>query len=261
MIQIFDTHAHYDDRAFDSDRDSLLAGFAAHGVKKIVNIATDLPSSERTVEMTQQYESLYGVIGIYPTSVAGLSEPVVFTRLKELAGACKKVVAIGEIGLDYHYEDTDKKLQQTWFAAQMGLARELSLPIVIHSRDAARDTIVQMRQNHAGEIGGVVHCYSYTKESAREFLDMDFFFGIGGVITFKNSKKLKEAVAYIPLDHIVLETDAPYLTPEPFRGRRNESSYLTYVAETIAQIKQIPVEEVYEATWENAHRLYRIPKE
>lgn len=258
MIQIFDTHAHYDDRAFDADRDRLLAGFAAQGVRRIVNIATDLPSSERTVEMTQQYEGLYGVIGIYPTSVAGLEMPDVFARLKALAGNCDRIVAIGEIGLDYHYENTEKELQQAWFAAQMELARELSLPIVIHSRDAARDTIVQMQQNHAGEIGGVVHCYSYTKESAREFLEMDFFFGIGGVLTFHNAKKLREAVAYIPLDHIVLETDAPYLAPEPFRGRRNESSYLTYVAEAIAQIKQLSVEAVYEATWENAHKLYRL---
>ncbi|MGN0390450.1 MAG: TatD family hydrolase [Wujia sp.] len=260
MIRIFDTHAHYDDEVFDADRDSLFADFSKQGVKKIVNIATDIPSSEEVLKMVQNYEMLYGVIGIYPTSTGGLDMTPVFTRLKELAGASEKIVAIGEIGLDYHYDDTDKQLQQTWFASQMELARELSLPIVIHSRDAARDTITQMRESHAEEIGGVIHCYSYTKESAREFLDMDFFFGIGGVLTFKNSKKLKEAVEYIPLDHIVLETDAPYLAPEPFRGRRNESSYLSYVAEAIAQIKQIPVEKVYEATWDNAHRLYRIPR-
>ncbi len=260
MIRIFDTHAHYDDEDFDADRDRLLSGFPKQNVRCVVNIATDLPSSRRTVEMTRQYENLYGVIGIYPTSVAGLEREAVFADLRELAGACEKVVAIGEIGLDYHYEDTDKQLQQRWFAAQMELARELSLPIVIHSRDAAKDTIVQMKQSHAEEIGGVIHCYSYTKESARDFLDMDFYFGIGGVLTFKNAKKLKEAVAYIPLDHIVLETDAPYLTPEPFRGRRNESTYLTYVAEVIAQIKQTSVDEVYDKTWENAHRLYRIPE-
>lgn len=261
MIKIFDTHAHYDDDAFDADRDALLAGFCEQGVKKVVNIATDIPSSKRTVEMTRQYENLYGVIGIYPTSMNGLSMEETFFCLRTLARECDKVVAIGEIGLDYHYQDTEKALQHTWFAAQMELARELSLPIVIHSREAAKDTLDIMRENHAETIGGVVHCYSYTKESAREFLDMDFFFGIGGVVTFKNSKKLKEAVAYIPLDHIVLETDAPYLAPEPYRGRRNESTYLTYVAETIAQIKQIPVDAVYEATWENAHRLYRIPRD
>ena len=259
MIQIFDTHAHYDDESFDDDRERLLAGFPAQGVHAVTNIGTNIRASEETVRMTEKYENLYGVVGIFPSEVAELENPDNVKRLKELAKH-DKIVAIGEIGLDYHYEETDKALQHKWFAGQMDIARELKLPIAIHSRDAAQDTIQIMRASRAEEIGGVIHCYSYSKESARDFLNMGFYFGIGGVVTFKNAKKLKEAVAYIPLSNLVLETDAPYLTPEPFRGKRNDSSKLTYVAQAIADIKQIPVDEVYAETWKNAHQMYKIQK-
>ena len=257
MIHIFDTHAHYDDESFDADRGQLLAGFAAQGVHAVTNIGTNISASEETVRMTEQYENMYGVVGIFPSEVAELENPDNVKRLKELAKH-EKIVAIGEIGLDYHYEETDKALQHKWFAGQMDIARELKLPVALHSRDAAQDTIRIMQESHAEEIGGVIHCYSYSKESAREFLNMGFYFGIGGVVTFKNARKLKEAVAYIPLSHIVLETDAPYLTPEPFRGKRNDSSKLTYVAQAIADIKQISVDEVYAETWKNAHQMYKI---
>ncbi len=257
MIHIFDTHAHYDDESFDADREQLLAGFEAQGVHAVTNIGTNIRASEETVRMTEKYENMYGVVGIFPSEVAELENPDNAARLKELAKH-EKIVAIGEIGLDYHYEETDRVLQHKWFAGQMEIARELKLPIAIHSRDAAQDTIQIMRASRAEEIGGVIHCYSYSKESARDFLNMGFYFGIGGVVTFKNAKKLKEAVAYIPLSNIVLETDAPYLTPEPFRGKRNDSSKLVYVAQAIADIKQIPVEKVYEATWKNAHQMYNI---
>lgn len=259
MIQIFDTHAHYDDESFDDDRERLLAGFPAQGVHAVTNIGTNIRASEETVRMTEKYENLYGVVGIFPSEVAELENLDNVKRLKELAKH-DKIVAIGEIGLDYHYEETDKALQHKWFAGQMDIARELKLPIAIHSRDAAQDTIQIMRASRAEEIGGVIHCYSYSKESARDFLNMGFYFGIGGVVTFKNAKKLKEAVAYIPLSNIVLETDAPYLTPEPFRGKRNDSSKLVYVAQAIADIKQIPVDEVYAETWKNAHQMYKIQK-
>lgn len=257
MIQIFDTHAHYNDTSFDADREQLLNGFYEQGVQAVTNIGTDMQSCEETVRMTEQYRNLYGVIGIFPSDTAQLEDPENLERLKQLASK-EKIVAIGEIGLDYHYEDVDKSLQKKWFAGQMALAREKKLPIAVHSRDAAEDTIRIMRDCHAEEIGGVIHCYSYSKECARDFLNLGFYFGIGGVLTFKNAKKLKEVVAYVPLSNIVLETDAPYLTPEPFRGKRNDSSKLVYVAQAIADIKQIPVEEVYAATWENAHRMYKI---
>ena len=168
------------------------------------------------------------------------------------------VVAIGEIGLDYYYDEPPKNLQHKWFLRQMELAKELELPIVIHSREAAQDTVELMKRTHAEDIGGVVHCYSYSEEMAKEFLKMGFFFGIGGVVTFKNSKKLKRAVKSIPLENIVLETDSPYLTPSPNRGKRNDSRYLPYVIEEIARLKEITPEEVAEVTFENARKLYRL---
>lgn len=280
MIKIFDTHAHYDDEAFADDRDELIQGFPKQNIMAVTNIGTDLKTSSVIAEMTRRYENFYGTVGIYPTEVEELEKAEgsapnkVIEALRELVQDNEKLVAIGEIGLDYHYmkppytsrqdgqaslaESSAKALQKKWFAGQMQLARELKLPIVVHSRDAARDTVEVMRQSHAEEIGGVVHCYSYTKELARDFLDMDFYFGIGGVITFKNARKLKEAVAYIPMERIVLETDSPYLTPEPYRGRRNTSLYLPYVARAIAELKGISEEAVYEITWENAHALYRL---
>ena len=170
----------------------------------------------------------------------------------------KKIVAIGEIGLDYHYDEPSPDLQRHWFARQIRLAKEVGLPIVVHSRDAAQDTIDLMTAEHAGEVGGVIHCYSYTKETARTFLNMGFYFGIGGVLTFKNSRKLKEAVDYLPLDRLVVETDCPYLAPEPFRGKRNQSDYISYVLNTLAELKGISRGEAEQATYENAHRLYGL---
>lgn len=283
MLKIFDTHAHYDDAIYDTDRELLINGFPEQGVGAVTNIGTNFRTSEITAQLTRQYENVYGVVGIYPSEVdeleegeysAGMNQDICdpadsnhfdnnrnkrgLEYLGRLVQEYEKVIAIGEIGLDYHYDDTDRPLQKKWFIKQMELARTLHVPIVVHSRDAAKDTVDIMRQCDAGDIGGVIHCYSYTKELARDFLDMGFYFGIGGVLTFKNSRKLKEAVAYIPMEHIVLETDSPYLTPEPYRGRRNTSANLPYVAQAIADIKGIRVDEVYEATWNNAHRLYRI---
>lgn len=256
MIRIFDTHAHYDDDAFDSDRESLLKSFPEHNVMAVTNIGTNIETSRITAELTEQYDYVYGVVGLYPTEVDAFETTDAMEQLRVLVQEHKRVVAIGEIGLDYHYDDIDKALQQKWFEAQMNLARELQVPVAIHSRDAAQDTLAVMRQAKAGEIGGVVHCYSYTKETAREFLDMDFYFGIGGVVTFKNAKKLVEAVAYIPMERIVLETDSPYLSP--IRSQRNTSLNLPLVAEKIAEIKGISVQDVYDITWDNAHKLYRI---
>jgi TatD DNase family protein len=177
-----------------------------------------------------------------------------------MKNACmhEKCVAVGEIGLDYYWNEPEPDVQKKWFVRQLDMARQLHKPVIIHSRDAAKDTVDIMTAEHAGEIGGVVHCYSYTKETARIFLDMGFYFGIGGVLTFKNAKKLKEAVEYIPMDKIVLETDCPYLAPEPNRGKRNISTNIPYVISKLAQIKGISDEEVRSIAWDNAHRLYRI---
>lgn len=258
MVKIFDTHAHYDDDAFDEDRDQLLENFEQNNVKAVVNIGVNLATSEYTDAMTKRYDFVYGTVGVHPSDIDEMEHTDEIPVLRRIAQENDKIVAIGEIGLDYHYENVNKPVQQKWFARQMDLAREVRLPIVVHSRDAAKDTLDIMKSEKAEEIGGVVHCYSYSVETAREYLNMGFYFGIGGVLTFKNAKKLREVVDYVPLDKIVLETDSPYLTPEPFRSKRNCSSYLTHVAEKIAELKNVSVDEVYEKTWNNALALYRI---
>ena len=255
-MSIFDTHAHYDDAAFDEDRQELLGELPEKGVARVVNVGSSLAACRTTLALTEEYEYIYGAIGVHPSETAELNEEA-FRWLKEQC-AHPKCVAVGEIGLDYYWEEPEHELQKKWFARQLGLAKELSLPVVIHSRDAAKDTIDIMTAEKAGEIGGVIHCYSYTKETARTFLEMGFYFGIGGVLTFKNAKKLKEAVEYLPLDSIVLETDCPYLAPEPNRGKRNSSFNLHYVAAALAQIKGLPQEEVLQAVWDNSLKLYRM---
>ncbi len=257
MTPIFDTHAHYDDEAFDEDRDALLSSFPANGIGKVTNVGASLASCEHTVKLMHNYDFLYGAIGVHPTETAELNEEN-FRRVEEW---CRepKCVAVGEIGLDYYWDEPGREIQKKWFVRQLQLARELGLPAVIHSREAAKDTVDLMTQQHAEEIGGVIHCFSYTVETAKIFLDMGFYLGIGGVLTYKNAKKLVETVEYAPLDRLVLETDCPYLTPVPNRGKRNCSLNIPYVVEKIAQLKGITEEEVRRVTWENAHRLYSIP--
>lgn len=256
MTDIFDTHAHYDDEAFDEDREELLDSLPGKGIGKVVNIGASLDSCRKTIALMERYDYIYGAIGVHPSETAELNEEN-FGWLRE---QCKldKCVAVGEIGLDYYWEEPEHEIQKKWFVRQLNLAREVSLPVVIHSRDAAKDTIDIMNAEKAGEIGGVVHCFSYTKETAGIFLDMGFYIGIGGVLTFKNAKKLKEAAAYIPMNRIVLETDCPYLAPEPNRGKRNSSLNLPYVVTVLSEIKGITEEEVRQAAWANAHALYRI---
>ena len=257
MIKIFETHAHYDDDAFDEDRDELIKSMPENGILKVVNIGANIKTSKATTVLTEKYDFVYGAVGVHPSDVSELERIGNLDDIEEMSHK-EKIVAIGEIGLDYHYDDTDEGLQKKWFVEQMNLARRRELPIVVHSRDAARDTIDIMQAEHAGEIGGVVHCFSYSREIAKIFLDMGFYIGVGGVVTFKNGKKLKEVVEYVPLDRLVLETDAPYLAPEPFRGRRNTSLLIPYSANMIAQIKNIDVDELYQVTYDNALKLYRM---
>lgn len=255
-IMIFDTHAHYDDEQFDSDREALLGSFQENGVMHFASMGVDMANSRNLIKMLDEYPYMYAAVGVHPNEVASLTMNDL-DELKELAKH-ERVVAIGEIGLDYYYPEPPKDIQIEWFVRQCEVARELKLPICIHSRDAAKDTIDTLRRIKAQEIGGVVHCYSYSKESAKDYLDMGFFFGIGGVVTFKNAKKLKEAVEYIPLDRIVLETDCPYLAPEPYRGKRNTSLYIPYMIKAIADIKNVSSKEVEEVTYNNALRLYKL---
>lgn len=253
---IFESHAHYDDEAFDDDREELLASLEEHGIGQVVNVGASLDSCRITLQLMEKYSFVYGAMGVHPSETAELNED----SLMWLREQCTrdKVVAVGEIGLDYHWKEPEEHIQKLWFERQLEMAREVSLPVIIHSREAAKDTIDMMRALHAEEMGGVVHCYSYTKEMAREYLDLDYYFGIGGVITFQNARKLKEAVTYIPMDRILLETDSPYLAPEPNRGRRNSSLNLPYVAQAVADLKGITFDEVVEATQANAMRLFRI---
>ena len=238
---IFDTHAHYDDEQFDTDRETLLASMPEQGVGTIVNVSATYESCERVVELVKRYSFMYAAVGIHPDEVGSLNEER-FQQMKEL---CKqeKVVAVGEIGLDYYWDNESHDVQKEWFVRQLDLARELNLPVLIHSREAAADTMEIMKEHGQG-LRGVIHCYSYSKEQAKEYVKMGYYIGVGGVVTFKNARKLKETVEEIPLTSIVLETDCPYLAPVPFRGKRNNSSYIKYVAEEIAEIKGISYEAV-----------------
>ena len=253
---IFDTHAHYDDEAFNEDREAVIKSLAAAGVETVVNIGASMASSETTLELTRNYPFIYGTAGVHPSETAELDEEK-FQRLKEIVRE-PKIVAVGEIGLDYYWEKPAHDIQKNWFERQLELAREVNLPVVIHSREADKDTLEIMKAAKAGDMGGVIHCFSYGKDMAREYLDMGFFLGIGGVLTFKNAKKLREVVEYAPMAQLVLETDSPYMAPEPNRGKRNTSANLPYVVNMMAEIKGLSPEDVIAATEKNARRLYRM---
>ncbi len=253
---IFDTHAHYDDPVYEKDREELFEAMRAEGVGMITDIGADIASTKKAAELSNAYDFVYAAAGVHPSEVYFLEEADMDFLLEMAKNP--KVVAIGEIGLDYHYEDTVREVQKKWFIRQLELAKETKLPVVIHSRDAAQDTLDIMKDIHAEDIGGVIHCFSYGWEMAKIYLDMGFYLGIGGVVTFKNAKKLKEVVQRAPMDRLVLETDAPYLAPEPYRGKRNASHYLKYVAEEIAALRSMALDEVIHITEENGKQMYRI---
>ena len=251
-MKIFDTHAHYDDEAFDEDRDELLTRLFNKDIDVIVNVGASLSGCRQSVELANKYEKMYCAIGVHPDDYDKLNEEFL-EWIKKEAMINTKVVAI-----DYYYPEPSKEVQLKWFKRQLELAIEVNKPVIIHSRDACADTINILKEGNAKQIGGVIHCYSYTKESVKAFYDMNFYFGIGGVLTFKNGKKLVEAVEVIPLDRIVLETDCPYLAPVPNRGKRNDSSNIQYVVEKLAEIKGKTAQEIIDITNENARRLYRL---
>ena len=250
---IIDSHAHYDDEAFEEDRDNLLQSMQSNGIEKIINVGANIKGSRASIALSEQYPFIYAAVGVHPSDTEELNEEKM-AWLKEVSKK-EKVVAIGEIGLDYYWPEPDREIQKKWFIRQMELAQEVNLPVIIHSRDAAQDTIEILKQFPAN---GVIHCYSYTKESAKEFLKMGYYFGIGGVLTFKNARVIKEVAAEIPLSSIVLETDSPYLAPVPHRGKRNNSLYLKEVVKQLAEIKQVSEETVEKITLANAKKLYRL---
>ncbi len=252
---IFETHAHYDDEAFDADRNELIPELYREGIGKIVNISVNRKTCEETLGLIEKYPFFYGALGYHPSECEEFGETQ-YRWIKD-ASSHERVVAIGEIGLDYHWPEPERELQKEVFKQQLRLARETELPVVVHSRDAAKDTMDILKEHGRG-LTGVVHCYSYHVQDALEYIRMGFYIGVGGVITFKNAHKLREVVEAVPLENIVIETDCPYLAPEPYRGKRNCSLYLKYVAEKLAEIKNVTVEEAEERTFQNAVRMYNI---
>lgn len=256
---IFDTHAHYDDEAFDEDREVVLSSLNEKGVSTVVNICAGPASLKRILELTEKYSFVYGAAGIHPDHAGELTEEM-FAEIARLADE-EKIVAIGEIGLDYYWDTAPHEVQRKWFLRQLDLAIEKDLPVVIHSREATQETLTIMREAYKqsdGKLQGVIHCFSGSAEIAKEYTDMGFYIGVGGVVTFKNGKKLKEVVEALPLDKLVIETDCPYLAPVPYRGKRNDSTLLKLVIEEIANLRGMTAEEVEQLTEENARRLYRL---
>ncbi len=252
---LFDTHAHYDDERFDGDREALLASMPEKNVGLIVNPGCDIPSSRVAVELAGKFDFVYAAVGIHPENCADFESEQI-EKLRELAKE-PKVVAIGEIGLDYYWaENPPKDLQQEVLRRQLLLAQELRLPVIIHDRDAHADTMAIVRE--FPQVRGVFHCFAGSTEMARELIGMGWMLSFNGAATFKNARKAPEVIAAVPLEKLMIETDAPYLTPVPHRGERNDSSYVRFVAEKIAEIKGLSPEEVEHVTWENGRRFFGI---
>ena len=278
--EIFDTHAHLCDAAFDEDREAIIADLGAHGVGAFTEIGFDLPSSRAALALAERYPQVYAAVGFHPDHSDHLRDEDVET-LRQMVENDKKIVAIGEIGLDYHYTregilrraaaagkepdpeslataDPEPEIQKACFRRMLQLARALGLPINVHSREAAQDTYDLIVEEHGYENSGIIHCFGYPVEMAERFVKLGLYVGVGGVVTFKNSRKLKEVVGRIPIERIVLETDCPYMAPVPKRGTRNDPRNLPYVVEEIASLRQMDPAEVIRITTEHAKRVYRI---
>ena len=255
---LFDTHAHMDDRAFDCDREALLTTLPQQGIQLLMNPGCSLASSRNTSALSQQYDYIYAAVGSHPDVADEVNEAVI-DAYRELCKSNPKIKAIGEIGLDYHYEDIPREIQLKAFRMQMELARELDLPAIVHERDAHEDGMSVIRE--FPDVTGVFHCYSGSAEMARQLVDKGWYIGFTGVLTFKNARKAVEVAQSIPLERIVLETDCPYMSPEPFRGKRNDPGKLYRMAEKLAEIRGLSVEEIHRITTENGKRLYRIGSE
>lgn len=248
----FDTHAHFDDEKFDENRDILIEEMHSNGVDYIINIGADMESSVKSIDLAKKYDFIYAAVGVHPHEVENMTEEDISTlrRYTEY----KKVVAIGEIGLDYYYDFSPRDKQRYWFAKQLDLAAELNMPVSIHSRDAAQETFDIIKNSAVRK--GVIHAYSGSVDMAKDYIDMGFYIGVGGVITFKNAKKLIDVVSFAPMERILLETDSPYLSPVPVRGTVNNSQNLKYVVDKISEIKQISAEKVCEITSQNAKGIF-----
>ncbi|WP_282142419.1 TatD family hydrolase [Cytobacillus oceanisediminis] len=252
----FDTHAHLNAEQYNEDLQEVIDRALDEGISNIVVVGFDRPTIEKAMELTEKYDFIYASVGWHPVDAIDMTEDDL-QWIEELSSH-PKVVALGEMGLDYYWDKSPKDIQQEVFRKQIRLAKKVKLPIVIHNRDATADIVEILKEEGAGEVGGIMHCFSGSPEIAKECVDMNFFISLGGPVTFKNAKKPKEVADVIPLEKLLIETDCPYLTPHPFRGKRNEPSYVKLVAEQIAQIKGLSVEEVAQATTENAKKLFGI---
>lgn len=253
---LFDTHAHLDDERFDEDRDAVIEQCRQEGVDLILNAGADIASSVKSIALAEKYPFIYAAVGVHPHSAADMDDDTL-SVIASLAEN-KKVMAIGEIGLDYHYDFSPRDVQKRRFIEQIDMARQLKLPIIVHDREAHGDVMKIFKKNRIKEVGGVLHSFSGSAEMALECLRLGLYLSISGPVTFSNAKKTIEAVKEIPLDMLLIETDSPYLTPAPHRGKRNYPGYVRYVAEKIAEIKGITYEEAAEKTLENGKRLFRI---
>ena len=253
---IFDSHAHYNDSRFCEDMFEVLDSMPKKNVGYIMNVADSMESLEKVLSLAHKYPFVWASVGVHPEACGKLTDGDM-EILKEYAKD-EKVRAIGEIGLDYYYDDVEKDIQKKWFSHQIEFAKEVKLPIIVHDRDAHGDCMDILKASDAGRVGGILHCFSGSREMAREVLNLGMYIGIGGTLTFKNARKVREVAEYVPIERIVLETDCPYLAPEPFRGKRNSSDLIKYVAQTLAEIKGISADEVERITYENAKKCYGI---
>lgn len=253
-MMLFDTHAHLNAEQFDTDLEEVIARAKAEEVERIVVVGFDKPTITRAMELIEEYDFIYTAIGWHPVDAIDMTEEDL-SWIKELSSH-EKVVAIGEMGLDYHWDKSPKDVQKEVFRKQIALAKEVNLPIIIHNRDATEDVVTILKEEGAEEVGGIMHCFTGSAEVARQCMDMNFYISFGGPVTFKNAKKPKEVAKEIPNDRLLIETDCPFLTPHPFRGKRNEPSYVKYVAEQLAELKGLTYEEIASITTENAKRLF-----
>ena len=252
--QLYDTHAHLDDEMFDIDRDDVINKIKSSGVCFVNNIASDICSSKASIELAEKYDFIYATVGVHPSETQKMSAEDI--NVLRMLAKHKKVVAIGEIGLDYHYEDTEREIQKKWFGAQLDLATELGLPVVIHDRESKGECIEILKEKRIAN--GVIHCFSGSAETAEELLKMGFYISFTGVVTFKNAKRAVRALEVIPLDRLFIETDCPYLTPHPFRGKLNEPANVVYIAQEIAKLKNMEIEDVARMTTFNAKTILGI---
>ncbi|MDO5718306.1 MAG: TatD family hydrolase [Tissierellia bacterium] len=255
MNLVFDSHAHLDDERFDDDREVIIQNLKKDGIAFVVNPGADRKSSEDAYKLANKYDCIYAAVGTHPHSADELDEEDL-ERYREMASS-DRVVAIGEIGLDYYYDNSPRDMQKDAFIKQLEIAKEVDLPVIIHSREAAEDTYNILRE-YSGAVSGIIHCYSGSVEMAKKYIDLGYYISLAGPVTFKNAKTPKEVAKFVPIDRLLVETDSPYLTPEPKRGKRNEPANTIFTARYIAELRGMDEDDLFRITTENAKRVYRI---